>query len=57
MTPAGVTHFAHVGISIHMQTRWVWETAKRAVEIAIEQDEETALRYIEEQQNDASGIE
>jgi len=39
-----------------MQTRRVWETAKRAVEIAIEQDEKTALRYIEEQQNDASGI-
>lgn len=39
-----------------MQTRWGLETAKRAIEIAIEQDEETALRYIEEQQNDASGI-
>jgi hypothetical protein len=27
------------------------ETAKRAVEIAIEQDEDVAMRYIEEQSN------
>lgn len=53
LTPDGVTHFAHVGISIYIQTLRVWETAKRAVEIAIEQDEEAALRYIEEQQKDA----
>jgi hypothetical protein len=29
---------------------------KHAVELAIEQDKETALRYIEEQQTDAGGI-
>lgn len=45
-----------IGISINIQTRGVWETAKRAVEIAIEENEETALRYIEEQQKDAGGI-
>jgi len=39
-----------------MQTRWVWETAKRAVEIAIEENEDAALGYIEEQQKDAGGI-
>jgi hypothetical protein len=31
----------------NLQSEQLLETAKRAVEIAIEQDEETALRYIE----------
>ena len=44
--------------SFHLknQSEQLLETAKRAVEIAIEQDEEAAMRYIEEQQKDAMGI-
>ena len=44
--------------SFHLKTQSerLLETAKRAVEIAIEQDEEAAIRYIEGQQKDASGI-
>ena len=44
--------------SFHLkkQSERLLETAKRAVEIAIEQNEDAALRYIEEQQKDAGGI-
>ena len=37
-------------VAIHVQSLCDYKTAKRAVEIAIEQDEDAALRYIEEAQ-------
>ena len=56
MTPTGVTCFPHNWYFYKHLNPPGLETAKCGVELAIEENEDAALRYIEGQQKDASGI-